>query len=626
MAEIAPHINAAEVAIKYAKEVISGSIVAGKLVKLAAKRFIRDLKNGAARGLRFDTAAAQHVVDFFGHLHHSKGEWGGRIFILSPFQVFVLANLFGWKRADGTRRFRESYIELARKNGKSTFVSGIALYMEIADGEPGAEVYSAATKKDQAKIVFDEAVRMMKASPSLAGRLSLNQAKGAPQAWRNLNDLATNSKFEPLPADAGTLDGLNIHCAIIDELHEHTSRYLYDKIIKATGSRRQPMVIEITTAGCDRQSICFKQREYGEKTLTGLIPAAESDYFFTFIACLDEGDPSAVPPIPPDDIFDEKNWPKGNPNLGVSKKMDNLRQGATKALNDNTERNSFMRYDMNVWTTQDVRWMQPEKWAACNAAAANGAKDWDPKKLRLAAEADLAGRVCFGGLDLSSVNDITAYLLLFPPVSEIINKRREYDPKLGRMVENEYIERPADTQWRVLPYFWLPQGSIAERVRKDRIQYDVWVREGFIETTPGNTIDKEFIRAKIHKLAAIYKLEKLGYDRWSMNDWLAPKLLSDGLPVEGVGQGFESMTSPMREIMGLVLSIKLEHYGNPVLAWMASNVAVKTDPAGSIKPDKDASREKIDGISALADCVYVSNKTPDAGGESVYNRRGIVFL
>ena len=346
-----PKIDAKEVALKYANDVLSGAIVAGKLLKLAAKRFLRDLKYGEARGLFFDPDAAQHVVDFFGCLKHSKGEWGaggGQVFILAPWQVFILANMFGWMRADGTRRFREVYIEVARKNGKSTFIAGIGLYMLLADGEPGAEIYSAATKKDQASIVFNEACNMRKKSNFLATRIA------APRG--NLHVIATSSKFEPQSSEEDTLDGLNSHCLLIDELHAHKDRKLYDVLYESTKARRQPLTIAITTAGFDRQGICYKQRELGENILVGNTAADKGDSMFVFIACIDEKDNWA----------DERNWYKANPNLGVSVKLDGLRESAQKAEQDPTALNSFLRKHLNVWTSQDTRWMPPDKWAACN--------------------------------------------------------------------------------------------------------------------------------------------------------------------------------------------------------------------------------------------------------------------
>src|SRR6266704_3197580 len=246
-----PHINAPEVALKYAKDVLSGAIVAGNLVILAAKRFLEDLALGDQRGIEFRPDQAQNIVDFFGFLKHSKGEWGGTTFILAPWQVFILVNLFGWYRKDGMCRFHEAHVEVARKNGKTTFLAGIALYMLLVDGEPGAEVYSAATKKDQAKIVFDEACNMRHKSTFLSARIQASR--------NNLSVLASSSKFEPLSSDFNTLDGLNVHFAAVDELHAHPDRKLYDVLKEAMAARRNPLAMAITTAGYDRTGVCYKQ-------------------------------------------------------------------------------------------------------------------------------------------------------------------------------------------------------------------------------------------------------------------------------------------------------------------------------------------------------------------------------
>ena len=300
--------DAGETAIEYAKAVLNGTTVAGSLVKLACKRFLTDLETGESRGFYFDIEAAQHVVDFFGFLRHTKGVWAKKAetagFLLSLWQVFILANLFGWRRvADGSRRFREAHIELARKNGKSTFIAGIGLYMLFADGEPGAEVYSAATTKEQARIVFHAAKDMVKVSPYLKSRIGI---------WRNnLHVDISSSKFEPLASESNTLDGLNIHCGLVDELHEHPTRALYDVLQTAIGSRQQPLMLAITTAGVDREGICWAQRSIAVKLLQGTLPdddfvgRTDNACFFGFIATLDEKD----------DPWDERNWGKANPNL-----------------------------------------------------------------------------------------------------------------------------------------------------------------------------------------------------------------------------------------------------------------------------------------------------------------------
>lgn len=615
----APQIDAYKVALKYATDVINGTIVTGKLLKLAAKRFIQDLKFGSVRGLRFDTKAAQHVVDFFGVLRHSKGEWGkggGLPFILEPWQVFILANLFGWKRADGTRRFREAHIEVARKNGKTTFMAGIALYMLVADDEPGAEVYSIATTRDQSKIVFDEAVRMRNKSPLLAQRVSSYR--------NNLSVLNTASKFEPQSADYGTADGKNVHCLIADELHQHPTRLLYDAYYEATGARQQALVLAITTAGYDTHGICFAQRKIGENILVGNVDAAAGDSMFVFIACIDEPDKDGKGG---DDHFDEACWPKANPNLGVSVKLDGLREAAAKAKIDPTSLNGFLCKRLNVWTNQEIRWMPPAKWARCYAAGPLSV----PIDVLTAARKRLEGRMAVAGLDLSSKFDLAAFALLFPPVKEIIEKVAKPQTQQDiwqhhPLVYEDRVLQLADPKWSVLMKFWVPEESIPERVKKDRVRYDVWRDAGYLGTCPGSSIDHEQIFNEIVGLRKQFNFTKVAFDSWNAQ-WLSKKLEGEGFEPEAAYAGYKTMSEPMKELMGMVLELKLEHFGDPILAWNASNVSATQDASGAIKPDKEKSKEKIDGIVALIMAISRIVADPTVvGSTSIYNERGIIFL
>lgn len=551
-------------ALQYATDVAAGRIVASKWVKLAAERHLRDLQCGHDRGLYFDPAAAQHAIDFFMFLCHSKGEWAGKSFVLSDWQQFIVYSLFGWKHSDGRRRFRTAHVEVARKNGKTTLWAGVGLYLFFADGEPGAEVYCAATKKDQARILFTEAERMRKASPGLSKRIVSFR--------NNMNVPATNSKFEPLGSDEDTLDGLNIHGALVDELHAHKTRLLWDVLDTATGARRQALIAAITTAGYDRQSVCWKQHEYGEKVLEGVI---NDDSFFIYVASLDPGD----------DWEDETNWPKANPNLGSSVKLEDLRTQAHKAKNDPSALNSFLRLRLNVWTQQDTRWMPMDKWNDCagfDLAPAN-----DAKALREEIEQRLAGRTCFAGLDLSSKIDITAFVAIFPPVDE-------------------------DPRWIVLPTFWLPEDNVDQRVREGRVPYDVWRREGFLNATPGNVVDYDVIREFITRFHDRFDLREVAFDPWNATQ-IATQLAAAGITMVEFRQGFASMSEPTKQLMALVLSKTLAHLGNPLLRWMASNLVVKQDAAGNIKADKEKSSEKIDGIIATVMALGRAIATADGG-------------
>ena len=522
---------------QYIQNVISGEQVACKWLRLAVDRHSHDLATGAEQGLWFDKEAGTHVVDFFQFLKHSKGEWAGQTVTLEPWQMFALWVLFGWKRADGLRRFRTAYMEVARKNGKSTLASGVGLYLLDADGEPGAEVYSAATKRAQAQITHAEATRMVKASPFLRRRI---------RAFRdNLHIPDTAAKFEPLGRDADSMDGLNIHGAIIDEVHAHKTRDVWDVLETATGSRRQPLLFGITTAGFDRQSLCWDLHEYTEKVLQGVI---RDDTFFGLIFSIDEGDDWQSPGV----------WAKANPNIGVSVKPDDLERKADKAKEMPSALNSFLRLHLNVWTQSETKWLDLEHWRACGGAV-------DTEGLR--------GRSCYGGLDLSSTTDISALVLVFPPLAD-------EDP------------------YQVLCRFWIPEDNMRLRSKRDRVPYDVWTRQGLIATTPGNVIDYDFIVAEVDELAQKYDIAEIAFDRWGATR-IYQKLEDARMTMVQFGQGFASMSPPMKELEKIVLSGQLAHGGNQVLTWMADNLVAREDPAGNIKPDKEKSVERIDGMVAL---------------------------
>jgi phage terminase large subunit-like protein len=537
--------------------VLSGEIPVNQLIRLACERHLRDLVDGPKRGLRFDVDAARRAIDFFAFLHHSKGEWAGQPFQLELFQAFQVAMIFGWKRADGTRRFRIAYIAVPRKNGKTTEVSGLGLYLLVADGEPGAEVYTFASTKDQAKLIFDEAVQMRNASPALSKRVG--------HVKNNLHVLATNSRFMPLSADDETHHGLNASAGLADEVHVHASRDLWDVLATSQAARRQPLMIGITTHGYDRHSFCYAQYEYARKILEGVL---QDDTFFAFVAMLDDGA----------DWESELEWQKCNPNFGKSVKIEYLREQAQRAKNEPTALNSFLRLHLNVWTQQDERAIAPHKWAACSAAA-------DPVETRQRWIQELKGKTCFGGDDLANTIDIAAAPVLFFP-------------------KQSGLERA-----RVLPFFFVPQNSIEQRSKRDRVPYDVWVRQGFITATPGDVIDYDFIREQHRKLAREFHIVETAFDPWNATQ-LSTQLIADGFQMVECRQGYQSMSAPTKELLKMIVAAEFDHGNNPVLTWMADNLVVSTDPAGNLKPDKSKVREKIDGIVALVMAISRSMATP----------------
>ena len=527
---------------QYARDVVDGKIVACHWVILACERYFHDLKHGRERGLWFDREAAERKLRMTSLVKHSKGEWAGQYFHSEPWQQFIDWNVFGWMRADGTRRFRTLYEEVARKNGKSTRGAATGIYLAFFDGEPGAEVYSAATKRDQARVVHGEAIRMVKKNSAL--RKHIKPYKD------NLHMESSASKYEPLGADSDSTDGLNIHGVIADELHAWKSREMWDVLETATGSRRNPLIVAITTAGMDRQSVCFEKHEYTCKILEGFTDGSfVDDTWFGIIYTIDEGD----------DWRNESIWIKANPNLGVSKKWDDMRMKAKRAEKMPGSLNNFLRRELNVWVHGETKWMDMDAWRACGG-----------KIPALNLPEHLKGQTGFGGLDLGSTSDLCAFVLAFP-------------------AEDGFID--------VFARFWLPEDAIEPRTQEGT-HYDQWVRERYIEKTDGNTVDYEFIFEQVKQDATDYTLDLISFDRWGAAR-VATALQNMGITMVQFGQGFASMSPAMKEVERLVLSGKIRHGNNPVLTWMADNLVARMDPAGNIKPDKEKSKEKIDGIVAL---------------------------
>jgi len=515
-------------------------------------------------GFWFNAAAAQRAVVFFERvLKHTKGEWEGESFTLQTWQREFISELFGWKRADGTRKYRRAYLEVPRKNGKSTLAAGIALLLLYADGEAGAEVYSAAGDKDQARIVFDQAKAMVEEAPVL---------RKVSKVWRySITVEESRSSYKVLSADAFTKHGLNAHGVIFDELHAQPTRDLWDVLTTATGARRQPLVVAITTAGFDRESICWEVHEYARQVNEGIVI---DNSFLGAIYAADEQD----------DWTQEATWRKANPGYGVTVKPDYLAEEAKRAMASPSYQNTFRRLHLNQWTQQDVRWLDMRAWEACGGA--------------VNAEA-LRGRPCYGGLDLASTTDLAALALVFPP-----------------MVEGE--------AYQVLMRFWTPQSSLLERARRDRAPYNAWARDGFLTATPGDVIDYGRIRADVEALAQVYQVREVAFDRWGAVQ-MSQELMAAGMTMVQFGQGFASMSGPSKDLERLVLQGKLAHGGHPVLRWNADNVTATTDPAGNIKPNKAKSTGRIDGVVAL---IMALDRALRGGGvkPSIYAERGIRTL
>ena len=544
----------------YAEQVRSGEILVCEYVRLAVRRYYTDLDRALDKGWYFDKKAALRAIHFIEKLKHSKGEWAGQRFRLEPWQQFVLWNIFGWKNADGSRRFRYAYIEIARKNGKTALSAGVGLYMLFADGESRPEVYSAATVKDQAKICFSDAVEIVKAT----------DLKNYLTPYRNsiVYELKGGT-MKPLSSDYGTHDGLNPSCGIIDEFHAHKDSGMFDVIKSAFGARRQPLMFIITTAGFNKSGACYAYRENVIKVLRGV---NEDDSLFGIIYTLDDKS----------EWDDPKMWIKANPNLGVSLSADYLADQVKDAKNRPEAVRNVMTKNVDLWVDAGRTWILDDVWMKCIGTI-------DP--------ADLKGCACWGGLDLSNVSDITAYVLLFH--------------------END--------RFQLLPHFWVPEEKMLEKIRKENINYDKWVAEGYVTVTPGNVIDYDFVKADILRIVADYDLRTSAYDRWNSSQTIID-LQNEGMECNPFGQGYGSMSAPTKEFEKLVLTGKIEHFGNPVLRWMLASTLVKTDPAGNIKPDKEKSTQKIDGIvaSIMALGEWMTAQADDESNP--YENRGLLTL
>jgi phage terminase large subunit-like protein len=550
----------ADAPTQYALDVVAGRVVAGQLVRRACERHLADLATGHQRGLRWDAAAGEKAITFFLLLRHYKGEWGprpghpqGDPIRLEPWQMFIVGALFGWKRADGTRRFRSVYVEVAKKNGKTLLAAGIALILGFFDGEAGAEVYSGATKRDQAKLSWTDAVTMVRKNPGLRARIQVNAG--------SLSDAGSASFFKPLGQDSDTDQGINVHAAIIDELHVHVDRSLLDNLETAASARRQPVIFKITTAGVKRDSVWAEERADAVAVLEG---RATDDSMLALIYTLDEGD----------DPFDEAVWPKSNPNLGVSVNVDFLRQQAEKAKRSPGALAAYLRFRMNVPTAVSTRAIDIDEWDRC-AGLIEGEdgellayEDWATRVIPDGALTD-------AGLDLASVKDLTALIL---------------------------AHRDADGYLNAVCRFWCPEQGVEQRSRADGVPYADWVRDGYLVATPGNVTDYDYVQVEAKVLADRLDLREIGYDRWNASQ-LVTDMQADGATLVAVSQTHAGLAAGWRELEKAILEHKLRHGGHPILRWMAGNVEVETDAAGNQKPSKARSTERIDGIVGLTMAV-----------------------
>ena len=514
----------------------------------------------------FDEAKAQRTVDFISCLKHTKGRWRGQNFELLPWQDSIIRDLFGTVKENGYRQYNTAYVEIPKKNGKSELAAGVALYMTCGDGEWGAEVYGCASDRQQASIVFDVAVDMVDQCPALKKRIK------PVMSVKRLVYQPTNSFYQVLSAEAYTKHGLNVHAVIFDELHSQPNRELFDVMTKGSGdARTQPLFFLITTAGTDRHSVCFEQHQKAEDIILGR--KIDPTFYPVIYGASDE-----------EDWTSEKVWYKANPSLGHTIDIEKVRNAYLSARDNPAEENIFRQLRLNQWVKQSTRWMQMEKWDACGFPVD---------------EDELRGRECYGGLDLSSSIDITAFVLVFPP-------------------------RDDTEKYVLLPYFWIPEENMKLRVRRDHVPYDVWEKQDCLMTTEGNVVHYGFIENFIEELGKKFHIREIAFDRWGAVQ-MVQNLEGLGFTVVPFGQGFKDMSPPSKRLMELVLEKKLTHGGHPVLRWMMDNIFVRTDPAGNIKPDKEKSTEKIDGAVAAVMALDRAIRNSSSAG-SVYDDRGILVF
>ena len=515
----------------------------------------------------FDREKADHAVDFINCLKHTKGRWRGVPFELLPWQDRIIRDVFGTVKENGYRQYNTAYVEIPKKNGKSELAAGVALYMTCGDGEWGAEVYGCASDRQQASIVFDVAVDMVDQCPALKKRMK------PVMSVKRLVYKPTNSFYQVLSAEAYTKHGLNVHAVIFDELHAQPNRELFDVMTKGSGdARTQPLFFLITTAGTDRNSVCFEQHQKAGDIILGrkIDPA----FYPVIYGASDDADWSS-----------EKVWYQANPSLGHTIDIEKVRNAYLSAKDNPAEENIFRQLRLNQWVKQSTRWMQMEKWDACGFPVD---------------ERELLGRECYGGLDLSSSIDITAFVLMFPP-------------------------RDDTEKYMILPYFWIPEENMRLRVRRDHVPYDVWEKQGCLMTTEGNVIHYGFIENFIDGLGKKFHIREIAFDRWGAVQ-MVQNLEGLGFTVVPFGQGFKDMSPPSKRLMELVLEKKIAHGGHPVLRWMMDNIFVRTDPAGNIKPDKEKSTEKIDGAVATVMALDRAIRNEGNSGGSVYDDRGILIF
>ena len=542
--------NYFEISCRYARDVLSGRIPACSLIKKACERQLDDLdRYGDGKRFIYDADAGDRICWFIEHLTHVKGELAGKEIKLEPWQVFILHTVFSWKTTEGIRRFRRVYIEVPRGNGKSSLSSGVALYCLCGDREPGAEVYSFATTRDQAKIVFGDAKEMARQNPKLKRAFDLQVLA------TSLYVPKTNSYFQAKSAEGSTLDGLNTHLAVIDELHAHKTRAVYDVVETSLGKRRNSLMWVITTAGFDTAGICYEVRSFVKQILN---KEAQDESQFGIIYGLDEGD----------DWTSEEALQKANPNWGVSVRPEIITSLQAKAIARPSAANNFKTKHLDVWCSAASSWMDMPAWNLCR---------------RSIALSDFEGFDCYMGLDLGAKNDLTAKVLVFP------------------------VEENGRLNYYVFGTYYAPRAAL---LKSGNSQYDGWETLGYLKVTEGAVTDFNQIEANILEDCSRFRVKSVAYDPWQATQ-LATRLSDNDVPMVEYRNTVQNMSDPMKWLEALVQDKRLIHEGDPALTWMMGNVVAKRDFKDNVFPRKEVYENKIDGavalIMALGLCVNEEN-------------------
>lgn len=561
-AETIPPLDISDAATDYARAVADGRIVAGPHVRAACARHLRDLETGPARGLTWDIEAADRAIGFFRDvLRLNSGQWEGQPYRLLPWQAFVIGSLFGWLGPDGYRRFRVAYIETAKGSGKSPLAAGVGLYGLVADNEPRAEIYAAATTRDQAMNLYRDAIAMVHQSPPLAARLLISGAPG--REW-NIAYPIFGSFFRPI-STTDRQSGARPHIALLDEIHEHKDAYTVEMQRAGTKSRRQALVMMITNSGTDKHSICWSYHDYAGKVAGGML---DDDAFFGYVCAHDPGE---------DPLQDESCWLKSNPSLDAGiPGLKYLREQVTQARGMPAKEADVRRWNFCQWVDAANPWIGPDVWLQ------------QGRDIDIAA---LAGRRAWGGLDLASTTDLTAFLLLVEPAA-------------------------AGEPWVMLPYCWLPEDGLAQREHEDRVPYTLWKRQGHLLTSPGKAIDRLHIATRIAALCAPFDVREIRYDRWRVKEFQSAAEAAGIVlpPLAEHGQGYKDMSPAIEALETRLLNGTTVHPNHPILTWCAANAVTVRDDSGNRKFSKDKATGRIDLIVAAAmACAAAAHITePDA--------------